>query len=229
MLRNGSLMAECQEPESQWGFDSRQERRPAGESQLPHLWNGGGTHSRDFWEDEHSAWHSVGVTPTELLLRVWTTDAGSLWSWSAHCRVRDLSGTPCRDTEDVSSELRAHPQGNWKRPAFSRAFSHHQCKTLATLQKKSNLTFIRLCLIPSTICSIWRKNWSREAGEAMALKERPAEVRPVNRIQEKGRNRGVSPDNAPGGRQAFARQEGPMGPLWYQAARDFNLWARHEN
>ena len=96
----------------------------------------GGTHSCDFWEDGHSAWHSVGVAPTELLLRVSTTDAGSLWSWPAHCRVRDLCGTPCRDTEDVSSELRAHPQGNWKRPAFSRAFSHHQCKTLATLQKK---------------------------------------------------------------------------------------------
>ena len=159
----------------------------------------------------------------------WCSSPGSLWSWPAHGRVWDLSGTPCRDTEDVSSELRAHPQDNWKRPAFPRAFSHHQCKTLATLQKKSNLTFIRLCLIPSTICSIWRKNWSREAGEAMALKDRPAEVWPANRIQEKGRNRGVSPDNAPGGRQASARPEGLMGPLWSQAARDFKQWARHEN
>lgn len=40
----------------------------------------------------------------------------------------------------------------------------------------SPLTFILLCLMPSTICSICLKNWSRAAGEAMALKEKSAEV-----------------------------------------------------
>lgn len=42
--------------------------------------------------------------------------------------------------------------------------------------KISQLTFILLCLMPSTICSICLKNWSRAAGEAMALKERSPEV-----------------------------------------------------
>lgn len=46
--------------------------------------------------------------------------------------------------------------------------------------KVSLLTFILLCLMPSTICSICLKNWSRAAGEAMALEENSAEVGPAH-------------------------------------------------
>lgn len=52
--------------------------------------------------------------------------------------------------------------------------------------KVSLLTFILLCLMPSTICSICLKNWSRAAGEAMALKEKSAEVGPACGTVTKG-------------------------------------------
>lgn len=67
----------------------------------------------------------------------------------------------------------------------SQGLFYHHYKTWAMLYNRSHLTFILLCLIPSTICSIWRKNWSRAAGEAMALKEKPVEEWPEYRILRK--------------------------------------------
>ena len=46
-------------------------------------------------------------------------------------------GTPCRDTEDVSSELRARSQDKQKRPAFPRAFSTTSVKPWPHYRKET--------------------------------------------------------------------------------------------
>ena len=84
---------------------------------------------------------------------LWTTSTWSPGSW------------PCPLQRHWTCFLRT--ESNQKNLIFPRAFSITSIKPV--LHKRCHLTFILLCLIPSTICSIWRKNWSRAAGEAMAL------------------------------------------------------------
>lgn len=188
MLFNLSSWTQCSQDPKKWISDGRM----SGTKDPARMW---------FWAGEEGCWWKLVSSSVKW---VWHHSLKRALGGSAQCSAHSrcsiygavaksylwttIAGSPGAGPAIADTEAVFRIEStDWTatRSLFSPGLIHHLCETQALLYKRRHLTFILLCLIPSTICSIWRKNWSRPAGEAMALKDKPVEEWPAHELWER--------------------------------------------